>query len=261
MNSKLYVFDLDGTLTLQGKNIPHSLQNTIRALQRQGDLCTMATGNAFVQIVRNFKGQFIPNAPMILENGGRIEDIYESSIQEYPLEQYLIDMIPALVAENAISFFGFYGGIKEDYLMYSPHELTSESMVRIIGQQTRSVEQLCDWITEYRPVRFVFGIDSGVLNIPEGFEGTLAPNVGTYEITAPDVDKGSSLAVLVDHLGLSWTDVSVFGNGYNDVSLFKTPAVTKVYVGDECPELEELATHQVEDALALEVFLRDKLQK
>jgi len=259
MKPNLYVFDLDGTVTIESKAIPHSLQNTIRALQRQGDYCTMATGNAFVQIVRNFKGQFIPNAPMILENGGRIVDIYESTITEFPLEQSLIDTLPHFVTNNDITFLGFYGGIAEDYLMYSPHELTSESMVRIIGQQTRSVEQLLDWIEIYRPVRFVFGIESGQLHVPEEFNGTLAPNVGTYEITAPNVDKGSSLSVLVDHIGMQWKDVAVFGNGYNDISLFQTPADTKVYVGDECPKLEELSTHQVEDALALDVFLRDRL--
>ncbi len=258
MNNKpqLYVFDLDGTITNQSKIIPPILQNTLRALQRGGALCTMATGNAFVQIVRNFQGQFIPNAPMILENGGRIVDVYESSYQEFPIDQHTQSIIPTIIADNTVDFLGFYGSIKEDYMMYSPYELTSNSLVRILGQQTRSVEQFMEWVAEYSPVRIVFSLDSEPIVLPNHFSATLAPNVGTYEITAPNINKGSSLQWLVEMLDIPWERVAVFGNGYNDISLFKTQASTKVYVGNECPELEQLATHRVINAYEVELFLR-----
>ncbi len=254
-NIKLLIFDLDGTLTLEKRVIPKKLQNTLRQLQRDGYLVTTATGNAFVQFMWKYAAQFLPNAPMVLENGARIGDIYESYQQSVPLGNDILAAIPEIITRNETDFIGFYPGTEEDYVFYTPSLPLNPSLDPITQTTVTDIDQYQELSHTWNPSRMVIGVHNETLWLPEGFTGTVASNMGSHEITPANTDKGWGVRTLLESLGLTFDQVAVFGNGYNDIALFQTDAVMKVYVGEECPELEQYATHRVSDAVDLEKFL------
>jgi len=56
--------------------------------------------------------------------------------------------------------------------------------------------------------------------IPPSMGTVTQAGLGYIEITAPKIDKGTGLAVVVDKLGVDWRDVVVFGDMPNDLPMF-----------------------------------------
>jgi Cof subfamily protein (haloacid dehalogenase superfamily) len=65
--------------------------------------------------------------------------------------------------------------------------------------------------------------------------------LGWVEITPPDVDKGTGLAIVAAELGIDASDVLVFGDMPNDIPMFKWAGWRRVAVENAHPALMALA--------------------
>lgn len=259
MNIQACIFDLDGTLSVEKGVIPWTLQETIRRMQRQGMLCTVDTGNAFVQYIRKFGGQFTPNAPLILENGSRICDVWESYVVSPSLEPEIIEAIPWIMEHNQVNLIGFYPGLYDNYVFYSEAGYIPEALYHTTCARYVSYEDLLRHIDEFHPSRIVLAIENDSLQLPEGFIGSVFSNLGVHEITPQGVDKQWGVRKWSEVMNIPLENIAVFGNGHNDIPLLASPVAMKVYIGNDCEPLEELATHRVESAYELEDLLKNEI--
>lgn len=255
MAIKLFIFDIDGTLTMKGREIPFNLQNTLRAMQRSGKLCTVATGNAYIQFLLKYGAQFVPNTYMILENGARIGDIYEKYLFQDELSRDVIDSVEYIIENNDLLYIGYYRGLAQKYTFYTKEKELYTNLVYMTDEAIFDKSEFIKKINDIKPARIVFGLKSGKVVLPIDFRANCIPNMNTNEITNLGTTKGESVKILAKKLGFRMEEIAVIGNGYNDISLFELEVATKVYVGNECPPLEKLSTDRVESAEKLGDFL------
>ncbi len=255
MAIKLFVFDIDGTLTIKGREIPFNLQNTLRAMQRSGKLCTVATGNSYIQFLLKYGAQFVPNTYMILENGARIGDIYEKYLFQDELSQDILDATDYIIENNDLLYIGYYRGLAQKYTFYTKEKELYPSLGYMTDEIIFDKSKFIKKINDLKPARIVFGIKSGEVILPVDYKANCIPNMNTYEVTNLGTTKGESVKILAKKLGLGMEDIAVIGNGYNDIALFELDVSTKIYVGDECPPLEKLSTDRLKDAIELGDFL------
>ena len=259
MNIQACIFDLDGTLSVEKRIIPWPVQETIRNMQRHGILCTVDTGNAFIQYIRKFGGQFTPNAPLILENGSRICDMWESYLVSPALEPEIIDAIPWIIEHNEVNLIGFYPGLYDNYLFYSEVGYIPEALYHTTFARYVTYADLLRHMHDFSPSRLVLSITNDYLQLPEGFVGSVFSNLGVYEITPQGVDKQWGVKKWSELMNIPLENIAVFGNGHNDIPLLSSPVGMKVYVGNECEPLADLATHRVDSAYDLEDFLAQEI--
>lgn len=255
MPIKLFVFDIDGTLTIKSREIPFCLQNILRSIQRSGKLCTVATGNAYVQFLLKYGGQFIHNTDMILENGARIGDIYENYFFQDELSQYILNSIDYIIENNDLVYIGYYRGLAQKYTFYTIEKELYPNLSYMTDEIIFNKSEFIQKINDLKPARIVLGLNSGSLVLPIDFKVNCIPNMNTYEITNISTTKGSSVNALSQKLNIKLDEIAVIGNGYNDISLFELNIGMKVYVGNECKDLEKYANYRVEDAKELSHFL------
>jgi len=77
--------------------------------------------------------------------------------------------------------------------------------------------------------------------IPADVLAVTHSGLGWVEITPPDVDKGTGLAVAAVELGIDASDVLVFGDMPNDIPMFKWAGWRRVAVENAHPALMALA--------------------
>jgi len=255
MDIKLFIFDIDGTLTIQGREIPFNLQNTLRSIQISGKLCTVATGNSYIQFTLKYGAQFVPNTYMILENGARIGDIYENYFYQDELSQDIIDSVDYIIENNDLLYIGYYRGLAQKYTFYTKEKELYSSLIYMTDEIIFDKSEFVKKINDIKPARIVFGLKSGDVVLPKNFEANCIPNMNTYELTNLGTTKGESVKILANKLGIEMKEIVVIGNGYNDIPLFELEVAIKVYIGNECPPLEKLSTDRVENAEELGDFL------
>lgn len=255
---KLFLFDLDGTLTIEHRIIPSKTQETLQKMMEAGYLVSAATGNTFAQFKQKFGQQWTPNAPMILECGSRITTVEGNDITQKPFTPEVIDQLREFLRHKQVHFSCFYPLAGGTYDVYS-HD---EDYVRgrygaVMGYITPHVDEFFDLMREKGATRFVIKKDSHHdFDFPQDFPALVARNEGVFEITMPGVHKGVMVEELAKHLNISMDEIVIAGNGYNDIDFFKYADVpTKIKVGDECPELSEWATVEVPNAIELAYWL------
>jgi len=257
MSIKLFIFDIDGTLTISGREIPFNLQNTLRSMQRSGKLCTVATGNAYIQFLLKYGAQFVPNTDMILENGARIGNIYEEYFYQDELDEGILSSVNEIIMNNNLLYIGYYRGLAQKYTFYTEDENLYQNLLYMTDEIIFDKLEFIQKIYTLKPARIVFGLkpDQTKAILPNGFIGNCIPNMNTNEVTNLSTTKGSSVNLLSEKLNIKLAEIAVIGNGYNDIPLFELNVGAKIYVGNECQDLEKYATDKVKDAEELGKFL------
>lgn len=69
---------------------------------------------------------------------------------------------------------------------------------------------------------------------------------GLLDISAKGVSKGAGVLMLAGHLGIKPSEVCVFGDWDNDISMFEVAGMS-VAMGNACEKIRSLATHHTTD--------------
>lgn len=255
---KLFLFDLDGTLTIEHRIIPGKTQETLQKMMEAGYLVSTATGNTFAQFKQKFGQQWTPNAPMILECGSRITTTEGNDLLQKPFTTEVITGLKDFLKHKHIHFACYFPLTGGTYDVYShDEEYVRGRYGAVMGQITSHIDEFFHLMQEKGATRFVIKKHSHHdFDFPEDFPALVARNEGVFEITMPGVHKGSMVAELAKHLDIAMSEIVIAGNGYNDIDFFKYAEVPiKIKVGDECPELSEWATEEVPNAIELAYWL------
>lgn len=223
-NIKLIVVDMDGTLLTDEKEMDSHIKEVIKTLHHQNIIFTFASGRN-VHIMKEYVHEIALNEPYITNNGANMfqEDhcLYESSIDDKDLMETLRALeeknLPYIAYTNEEVFI-----LNEDtHLAYFLHRLKGKIPITkiqdhrdLIGHSFFKVVV----IDERKPFMKMV-----VNEINEHAKHThmLCSEGDIYTISNREATKGNTLLKLMKEKHIAFDEVLVFGDNYNDVSMFE----------------------------------------
>ena len=218
---KLIVVDLDGTLLKSDKSLDDNIKDVISG---QDYKFTIASGRSMV-LVKKFISELDINSPYITNNGAEIYQ-NDACVKQYSIPDEEVRFILNLVqefnlechanAENCIYTMG-----KIDLIL--PFRKRFEGVLPIVDNA--SINAVCA-----NTINKIMCIDKD-LNKIEKFAKKINLYCGhvhceraegnEFVIVNRQASKGKALKNLIELLHISSEEVIVFGDNYNDVSMFE----------------------------------------
>ena len=219
---KLIVADLDGTLLKSDKSLDDNIKDVISG---QDYKFTIASGRSMV-LVKKFISELDINSPYITNNGAEIYQ-NDACVKQYSIPDEEVRFILNLVqefdlechanAENCIYTMG-----KIDLIL--PFRKRFEGVLPIVDNA--SVNAVCA-----NTINKIMCIDKDLNKVQE-FANKInlycehvhceRAEGNAFVIVNRQASKGKALKNLIELLHISTEEVIVFGDNYNDVSMFET---------------------------------------
>lgn len=267
-------FDLDGTLLTTDKKLTEHTKETMKRAHDSGIILVPSTGRPASGIPADVLE--LPGVRYVISsNGGRILDIKEDRVLYEKL-------VPAETARQILDIFGHYNSMREIYydgVGYAQKDdlervssfLESQPMAEYVRSTRCPVPDLMEKFNqESRSLDKVQGLfltladrDAALKelkSIPDiSVTGALEKNI---EVNAGNVNKGRALKILGELLGIYISDILVFGDAANDVSMIRE-AGTGVAMGNGTPQVIEASDFVTESndedgvAVFIETYVLD----
>jgi Cof subfamily protein (haloacid dehalogenase superfamily) len=258
--NKLFITDLDGTLLNEKKQVSEFANQQLKTMDNVG----VATGRNIFSVHKIIKNLEI-NSDIILCNGACVynkdSDTFEAIVLlkrslYFGLERLIdgIDTKPIIIGfDKERPYYQYIRNHNAQYQKFLDHAKSFESVLKT------KVERYC---FDADIVEIIFyDTKEVILKIKEQFENQF-PDQFMYEcrhsimvddsslwflaIFDKSVGKGSAIVNMAKRHQVDLKDVYVFGDGYNDVDMFKLE-VNKIAVSNAVDEILELADEVIED--------------
>lgn len=228
---RLIVCDLDGTLLSSDHVVTPTTEQAIRAAMDSGVLFTVATGKTYTstpELIRQFNIQI----PVICGNGTEVYAPDGTILYE--------DLIPRDVAVEAVAFAREHDLLPVIYagpqLLAPLHDANVEELVAHHEPVPVIVPALEDALRrEYKPSKLILmnqdpaRMDAAHRILGEHFAGrALALRSGlpsVVELMPLGVTKGTAMAVLLDHVGVTAAQTLAMGDNFNDLDMIKQAGI------------------------------------
>ncbi|OIL95205.1 haloacid dehalogenase [Oenococcus oeni] len=243
---KLITIDIDGTLLSSGQQVPKENIQAIRQAVNQGIKIVIASGRPLSGILPWLKIIGVPKADdqfVIAFNGGVIQTTSGK-----------------LIAKNAIDYNGYktlqnFADKQNAYFQVESLD-GSHTISRLIPKEAQmenylinSALQIHDQMPE--KVEFIKPMINGsqqeldrlISIVPKKIEKNFNVVRGAWynlEFMSKKASKGSALAILIDHLGISSDATMAIGDQDNDLSMFKVSNLA-VAMGNAANEIKSKA--------------------
>lgn len=223
MDRKIIFFDVDGTIVphvKDHKSIHQIVKEAIKKTREQGHLCFIASGRSkgFLQddiLECGFDGYVLANGAHIVYQGKDIKksylDFHETKKLVQLLRQYHVDFL--------LETDEYYYSDKEDnYLI--------EWAFTVGAQQTCVKYGIDDYVISHTmKIQMYFDTDEKrnvtVKNLGAFFY-EIYPGYPNVEASSKDVTKATGISDIIKLLEFDRKDSICFGDGLNDVEMFKT---------------------------------------
>ena len=246
---KLIVFDLDGTLLNDEREIGEKSFELIEKLKEKGVHFSFASGRLHSALVK-YARQLNITTPLISLDG--------SLIKSHPGDEIIFhSYIPRKHVEKAIRLADKYllkiALCHGDAIYYTEENSLIPDMIEKYGAKFEEVESYKDYLDstleivmagDYRDsIKYVtqklmfphtFGLSTNY------YKSHSHPGIYYIETRRMGTSKGTGLKKLMKHVGVGYSETAVLGDWYNDRSLFDTKAL-KVAVANAVPEIIRLA--------------------
>ena len=246
MKKYLIVSDLDGTLADTDHQVNETTKAYIKELLDQGHTFYISTGR-MQALVQDIALDIDPRVRTVGSNGGIIqtEDGYEKHLldkdEKLKLYNHLMEEdVPALYFSDKDVLFTHF--IPEFFVLKDSEENTVK-MIEDVHEDLMSrdiINALClghhleDPLTYLDPIKSV---------LKDKFDLTVtSSNITNIEIFSKEASKGNALKKLMKKHNKTADEVIVFGDGFNDVSMFQV-AGTAVAMDNAPDAVKEYATH------------------
>lgn len=237
--SKIFFFDIDGTLYNQKEFIPSALQG-IKELKEKGYHVFIATGRPEVLVYPYLK---IVNPDGFIGLNGGAAYLGDKKLYElFFTNETLSDLVNDVKLNN------------DAYTMLSPKEFVTNDLnndvlvnyinsFKIVGLQEKSLDfykenDIKAFVIHAKDFEFYF-------NKYKNLNFYKINDYG-YEVTENTYSKGTGCINVAKLLNVDIKDTYCFGDETNDISMFKTCGVS-VAMGNACDELKSVATHITKD--------------
>lgn len=249
MDIKCCVFDLDGTLLTSSDRISPGSIDAFARMQAKGIYPVIATGRTDLQIfeyvdILNIRG------PVITCNGGYIKNMYTGDeISSKTFEREKAAELVGYCRERGLDHLLYH----KDYIYYSPGSQRIMKFVRY--NQTakpehrvpiRAMEDFGDDVLFTDTLKvLIIGDDSRRLDVMEKFNQNndctmVMSGDMLIDIMPGHTTKGEGVCELARALGIELSQVAVFGDNFNDESMFRVAGLP-IAMGNAEDEIKALA--------------------
>ena len=219
-NVKLIVSDLDGTLLHNDKSLDN---NIIEVLQQKDVLFTLASGRNYF-VTENFVKKLNIKIPFIVNNGASIY-VGKKCIFTCEINSEDLDICLKFFERFKIPFLAH--SIDEAYY-YLDDDRIHVLKNRLKGKCPVVEVKNCSELMDKKILKFVMfdDIDNDIKKYSNDLiSRTKAISFkrtedNMYTVNNINVDKGKALMYLLNYLGISSSDVLVFGDNFNDAPMF-----------------------------------------
>jgi hypothetical protein len=232
---KLLFFDIDGTLAI-GRKIPQENLDALNALKEKGYLTFICTGRVPFY-ARELFGSLTRG---IVSCNGRHIELDGQVLKTFPLSNKELEMYKERLKEMD------GGALLFEREMCIPYNLSQKQIEEGAVSQYRK-EHIAN-VPENEIYNFdVFYKDQEHLGqMKEEFKDDFYISdhfkMGHADCSFNGYDKGDAIAWLCDHFQVDPMDSYAFGDGHNDLAMFKS-AGNKIAMGNAVDELKEKATY------------------
>jgi len=253
LKNKVIFLDLDGTLIDHNFTTPASAVQAVKAAKANGHRIYMNTGRGVCQVYDHlweldFDGFIGGNGIYIEEN--------RKTLFYKPLPQHLLSKVYDYLVDHGIGFFE-----EGNYSLYT-HTTYLPALSRLLNLSIEEVVEKTNSLfptTQYNcthphqdinKISIVVNdeVDLDALRAfiqPEltlGLWALFGNEREFADIYQADINKGSAVEFIMDHLGKPLSDAYSFGDGENDFEMIQT-AGTGVAMGNAVPALKAVADH------------------
>ncbi|MDO4941258.1 MAG: Cof-type HAD-IIB family hydrolase [Lachnospiraceae bacterium] len=230
MSYKIIAMDLDGTLTNSEKIITPKTKDALMRIQKQGIKVVLASG-------RPTRGMLHLEEELELKkyggyllsyNGGQIIECTSGNLlhsQTIPTHVCL-----RIVALARIFYANLVTYRDDELLCFEKYDMYADIEAKINGLRIVQPDNYEYEITTFDIPKFMMLEDEHHL---VRIQNALHPVLDQYcefftsapyflEITPKGIDKGRSLDVLLNHIGMNRSDLVAVGDGMNDMSMIRT---------------------------------------
>lgn len=242
MDKKYFFFDIDGTLTdiKTGIPVPSALE-TIKKLQDKGHFVAIATGRAYYKTKETAKMLGIHN---LVSNGGAALIYNDELVTNSPLDR---EKALALIHEADEKGFGILIAVNDSIDVV----MKDERFIEQVGERQELTRYILDKSLNYDDLKDIYKI---YIAIPEDKEEelTLRDTVGHIRFVSPYLTyqhdaKEKGIIKMMEYLKADIKDVVVFGDGENDLVMFKKEW-TSIAMGNGVEDLKKKADFVTKDS-------------
>ena len=240
-NKKYLFFDIDGTLAAGGYGntyIPESTKLALEKLRAAGHFLAIATGRSQAMAYDYMCELGFEN---MVSDGGYGVTINGELIEITPLDKELVIKVIDECENKGIPW-----ALQPDNTIYrSAPDNRFEEFTHDVYMQTKVVEGLdprkCDII--YKAYIACYAPTEDTL---ESLKSVQWGRFHKEYFFVEPTDKAYGIRRVMDHFGADYSDVIVFGDAANDLSMF-VDGWTKVAMGNAIPELKAKADYVTTD--------------
>ena len=240
---KAVFFDIDGTLLSHRTNsVPASALRALEVLRQKGILTFMATGR-HISMLRQLKALEGLRFDGVVSLNGQYCCNESGIIYHCPLETSavaaLLDYLkahphPCILVEADRMYINFHSPLVEQV------QAAIHSEMPAIGDLDRGYTQPI-----YQAILYMSDEDLAKLPPLPGIKLTRW-NQGGADLIPSNGGKAAGITRLLEHYGIDKADTMAFGDGENDVDMFRAVG-TAVAMGNACAEAKEAADYVTDD--------------
>jgi Cof subfamily protein (haloacid dehalogenase superfamily) len=249
-NIKLIVFDVDGTLVDDNKNIHEKTVTVIHELQNKGIYVSLATGKTYPSVENLMKILNI-QVPLILANGA----IIQRPNREMVFCKFLS---PDVIKEIILPNYQF----EADLAIYTPDRIfveketfNTDHMKCIFKEKIEAVGNwaaIQDYFSQVCKAVWINRLDIAMIKklteyLQEKFDGHLYLSTATpdsIEAMSASVSKKKGLTKLAEYLQIPLDSVMVFGDQLNDRGMIEAAGIG-VAVGNAIDEVKIISNYVI----------------
>ena len=229
MKYKLLVLDVDGTLVNSKKELSVQTLTTLLKIQHAGIRIALASGRSPYGLrhlvdkleMKKWGGYILPYNGTQIVNTGNDEVLFEKRI-----DPAMLPYLEKKAQKNGFSIFTYH---QDQLITTDPNNEHIRNEAALNGMEIVAVENLSAAV-DFSPSKCVLVSDNEAALVAQKdqWRKRLAGTLDVYrsesfflEVVPPFVDKGNTLGVLIEKLGITTEEVMAIGDGRRDFSMLQ----------------------------------------
>ncbi len=228
----LVATDIDGTLVLDGQEVPEVTLRVLSAISQDPRFLLTAVTGRSAGSVRTLIPGITFTAPIITEGGTRIVDpVTLNELLITHLEEFSLDWLAGLIQSGVIGSCSYVLKGSPPHIAYVQKDAKASTLFARDGALFHDAEAFINRMYSDRPSRINFRWwETARVTFPTGVNCTF--NERSVDLIPAGVNKGTALQHIVNLLEIPPGNIVVVGNDHNDKPMFALPQCIRIMVGE-----------------------------